>query len=278
MSLSSLRRISREDLQGAPAWVDPLLTAQNEFQEEATASLGRDLLVGRFADYELVHGVESPPIKCPIGKIPRGISAVQCRGITVNSAGKSTGLMYTLGVARLDWRPLQSKPNEPPRVAVTAYFAPPAGDITVTRITDQVVADNTNTAISFTASEYMFGGLSWTIGTPTKVICASAGRVEICYHYLWDANATGIRQSYVYDGGAVNNAYSADDPGADIISLGRTDMISVAAGGFLEVIMYQNSGAPLSMLGATRAAFSARYVAPPVGTRGRVTLRFDGGQ
>ena len=83
--LSSLRRISREDLQGAPEWVEPLLQASNEFQEQATSSLGRDLLVGRMVQADLVHATEKI-LKNPYGNALQGVSAVRCIGLSVDSA------------------------------------------------------------------------------------------------------------------------------------------------------------------------------------------------
>ena len=121
--LSSLTRISRQDLQGAPDWVDPLLQASNEFQEQATASLDRDLLVGKFVDADLVDAVESI-IKSPFGStMPIGVSNVRCQGLETDASGKSTGGLFTLGVLRLDWRPLQGKPGEDAKIGATAYFS-----------------------------------------------------------------------------------------------------------------------------------------------------------
>lgn len=278
ISLSSLRRVSREDLQGAPDWVDPLLTASNEFQEQATAALERPLLTGVLDTYDFVHGVEQI-IKSPLGVMPSGVSDVRCRGVTVDSAGKPTGAFYTLGVARLDWRPVQSRPGEPIRVGVTAYFAPPYGDISIERTTNQAINSAASTAVQWESSSRELGDLSWDSGANTKIVCASAGRVGIHHLIPWASAAAGLRDTSVRLTGAGGQYYGeVVAPGGNFVILLGYAELNVVAGDYIEAYAYQDSGAPLNITASTsRCYMSARYVAPTVGTRGRVTLRFDGG-
>lgn len=275
ISLSSLRRVSREDLQGAPDWVDPLLTASNEFQEQATAALERPLLTGVLDTYDFVHGVEQI-IKSPLGVMPSGVSDVRCRGVTVDSAGKPTGAFYTLGVSRLDWRPVQSRPGEPIRLGVTAYFAPPYGEIAVERTTDQSIPNATQTAVQFSSASMQYGGLSWSSGANTRVTCANAGLLDVRVRYLFYSAAGGARQASVAINGSLVWRAESVIPGGDYAAASSADLITVAANDYLEASVSQSSGGPLSLV-ANRVSVTARYVAPPVGTRGLVTLRFDGG-
>lgn len=275
ISLSSLRRVSREDLQGAPDWVDPLLTASNEFQEQATAALERPLLTGVLDTYDFVHGVEQI-IKSPLGVMPSGVSDVRCRGVTVDSAGKPTGAFYTLGVARLDWRPVQSRPGEPIRVGVTAYFAPPYGDISLERTTNLAITNATLTAVQFSSASVQTGGLSWTSGANTRLVCAHAGTIALTSRYAFDTAAAGYRQCYINRTGVTSYFAESLIPGGSYAGASGAEEITVASGDYLELIVAQTSGGNLNLI-ADRVRMAARYVAPTVGTRGRVTLRFDGG-
>ncbi len=122
--LSSVPRLSRDDLQGAPEWVEQLLQVSNEFQEQATARLNKDLLVGAFSPYDLKHNTEVL-VKNPFGsKAPAGVSIVKCDGLEVDSSGKPTGKLYTLHAQGLNWRMVQTQPGQPQRVGVTARYAP----------------------------------------------------------------------------------------------------------------------------------------------------------
>lgn len=121
--LSSLSRLSRDDLAGAPEWVDTLLQSSNEFQEQATNRINQDLLVGTFDDVELVHAKEKK-VRNPYGSDLQCVTAGKCVGLSVDSAGKPSGGVYTLSTPRIDWRRIQARPGEPEFIGVTAYYQP----------------------------------------------------------------------------------------------------------------------------------------------------------
>ena len=46
MKLSNIRRVAKEELKDAPAWIDPMLTAYNYFMEQTTQALLGQLTYG----------------------------------------------------------------------------------------------------------------------------------------------------------------------------------------------------------------------------------------
>ncbi len=280
--LSSLPRISREDLQGAPAWVDPLLQASNEFQEQATAQINRNLLTGVLGDYKFVHGAELQ-IKNPLGDIPKGISAVRCQGLEVDSSGKTTGKFYDLDVDTLRWRAVQTQPGQPQRIGVTVLFSPPFGSIDVQRTSNFSVAYNSATAMQWTSVLKQYGTtLSWSSGANTKVTCSAAGRVSVSTDLvLYDTAAGGWRETYWKKNGAAP-VYGYDlTPGGVYAATSGSGEVDVSVGDYFELYLFQNQTAAVALNALASSANPIqgiiRYISPPSTATGRVTLRFDGG-
>lgn len=272
ISLSSLRRVSREDLQGAPDWVDPLLTASNEFQEQATAALERPLLTGVLDTYDFVHGVEQI-IKSPLGVMPSGVSDVRCRGVTVDSAGKPTGAFYTLGVSRIDWRPVQSRPGEPIRVGVTAYFAPTS--------TSGYVGESSRSAIASASAV----SLTTTTAADVTSISLGAGEWDISGLIINGGSPTGFTEF----GGAVNTTSanigtSGDNQGLCVLAGGIPTITSISVPPRRYTLTTTTSvylvaravftGGTCTAYGRIEAVRAQDY---STGLRGKITLRFDGG-
>jgi hypothetical protein len=277
-SLSSLTRLSREDLQGAPDWVEPLLTATNEFQEQATASLDRRLLVAEHAKVELVHGVEAR-VQNPFGSGLIGVEDVRCIGLEVGSDGRPSGGVYTLGVGRLDWRHIQSRAGEPSMIGVTAYFAPPHGRVDLRRTTAQTIANDENTAIQWTTQTAAIGEMSHsTSSNPDRITCAKAGVVLVTATATFASNTTGVRNAFLSpdSGTTVYALTSITPPGVTPVQMHA--QVPVTVGQVLRAYVYQNSGGNLDLAATSNfTTLQARYVEAATTTRGRITLRFDGG-
>lgn len=276
ISLSSLRRVSREDLQGAPDWVDPLLTASNEFQEQATAALERPLLTGVLDTYDFVHGVEQI-IKSPLGVMPSGVSDVRCRGVTVDSAGKPTGAFYTLGAARLDWRPVQSRPGEPIRVGVTAYFAPTStsgyvGERVVSYVTTGAPVTIAATATAQDVTSISLTPGSWDVTGELGFLVATGGAWTYAAGSVNDTSAT------------ISTLYADRSVEVGSPVLGVTSYVTIASVRFdvtTTTTIYLVAREDFAGGPAVHYAFgrlsAVRAKEYSTGLRGRVTLRFDGG-
>lgn len=283
--LSSLRRLSREDLQGAPEWVEQLLQASNEFQEQATSSLGRDLLVGTTETFELKHATERI-VKNPYGDGLDGVSAVRCIGLNVDSSGKLTGTTYALAHPRLSWRHIQARPGEDARIGVTAYYAPPDG-LAILRY-DAATAFMTNAAntpVPWDTNEVVRGALSHsTSSNQSRIVCAESGVVSVDYSLSIEGNV-GVYHfySWIAPSGASGRRYGLENRVADMGGFDEewqsgAATFPVTAGDYIEVLVYQDTGGARAV-GSTnnKPKMSVRYVDPPISTTGRVTLRFDGG-
>ena len=272
VSLSSLRRVSLEDLQGAPPWVEPLLTASNEFQEQATAAIERPIVTGLLETYEFVHGVEQI-IKSPLGAMPAGVSPVKCRGVTVDSAGKPTGAFYALATPRIDWRPIQTRPGEPVRVGVTAYYSPLSTSGYVGESSRSAIASGsavsltTTTAANVTsiilgAGEWDICGLIVNGGSPTG-FTEFSGAVNTTSENI---GTSGDNQSLCVLAGGIPTITSVTVPSRRYTLTTTTTVYLVARAVF--------SGGTCTAYGRIEAMRAKEYA---TGLRGRVTLRFDEG-
>lgn len=92
-------------------------------------------------------------------------------------------------------------------------------------------------------------GAYWSAGAPTRLTIAQTGRYMIRGAITWDTNGTGERYIYIYKNGS-------DVPAADqrpAVSGGNTITASqitlqLAAGDYIEISGYQNSGGNLNAL------------------------------
>lgn len=284
--LSSLRRLSREDMQGAPEWVDQLLQASNEFQEQATGALGRDLLVGTSDTFELKHAAERI-IKNPYGDALEGVEAVRCIGINVDSSGKPTGTTYALAQPRISWRHVQARPGEDARIGVTACFSPPHGNIDVRRNAAQTIAAGAGDPVQFDTSESAAGDLSCdvatTTGTPptnSQIACAKAGKVLVTASATFDTSGAAVKRFWLQ----INNSSSvrwgfSTSTITGYYGVTVSAIVPVAAGDYIQLIASHSDVAGVALLSGADVGprLQARYAEPPSSTTGRVTLRFDGG-
>lgn len=276
--LSSLKRISREDLQGAPDWVDPLLEATNEFQEQATARINRETRV--LQSYKFVHGVEQE-IKNPFdARLPEGIDTVRCQGLEVDSTGKTTGKLYDLSVASVRWRVVQTQPGQPQRLGVTVSYAPPLGAVSVSRNTAQLIPNTTGDFVSYGAMDYSEGSaIAWN--GATRLTFSQAGRVRVTHENAWDDVAGGNYRAQLVLINRATTYYAYQYMAGTLYAiLNSSDEVEIAAGDFVESYVLHDQGAAMSVCAfgdALRSRLHARYVAPPSNATGRVTLRFDRG-
>jgi len=270
--------MSREDLQGAPDWVDPLLQVSNEFQEQATQQLNRNLLTGLLLDYKFVHGVELQ-IKNPLPDIPEGVKDVRCQGLEVDSSGKTTGKFYDLDVATVRWRPIQTQPSQPQRLGVTVLFAPPLGMASVCRTAAYSTPNAVNDPLPYDTTIFSVGAAALDV-TNMGVSCSRAGVVFASYSFEWVASALGTdRKAFLWlNQSTATEIWGRVFHGPTTNAMSGSGLITVAAGDVVGVAHNQNTGGTLAFSGGIRRhKLDVHYVSPTIGTTGRVTLRFDGG-
>lgn len=267
-------RLSLDDMQGT--WEksrETLVASLGDLQDGVVASVNGGLssenTTSTHDNYVLTHNTVAR-IKNPL-KVPCvGIYAVRCIGMEM-SGGKPTRKLYALEKPQIDWEPADAAGDI---LLVTARFPAPEGSISLIRSTAQSIAYNDlDEPVSWSSSVYATGALSFSTDTIT---CAKAGIVQAQYSSLFDTTTGGWRQWWINHSGTVR----ADSliPGGSYAAACGNDEILVAAGDTLKLQVYQNRTAATALdLLASRTRMQVRYVSPPIGTTGKVTLFFYGG-
>lgn len=244
MKLTNIRRIAREDLQSAPAWIDDLLTPLNSAIEQITQALLGQLDIAnndlsRILTQKFTHGVELI-IKNPF---KTGLKPIGMTCITSDSAACIDGFRYTY------------KTNGD--IGVTVTFALPRSDVFLTLSGNQMIANTNDTAIIWTTQQRLSGGLSWSATTnPTRITATIAGKYLFTYSGAFVANAVGNRSFWISKNGV---------KGVTASRFGQTDIINNGAGGtwesagsgivdmavndFVELWCWQNSTGNLNIQG-----------------------------
>jgi hypothetical protein len=281
--LTSIPRVSRDDLQGAPEWMDQYLQVANEFQEQATNRLNKDLVVAKFFDLELTHG-EEKPIKNPFDQtIPNGVSHVACQGVEVDSSGKPTGKLYPLGVARLDWRVIQTRPGQPQRLGITAHYDLEHSEpcLIKTKSGNQSINNNTETALTgFDTTTYSRGSVITDNGSVFTV--SEAGTYQVHLQLQWAGGGVTYSALETYlnvTGGSAYylNTFSPVTYG-NAPSTVVSGVVRLAAGGSFTPYGYQTNAATAArnVTGGTDGTRIMIHRLHNDSTpRARVRLRFD---
>lgn len=98
----------------------------------------------------------------------------------------------------------------------------------------------------------------WASGSPTKLTCKQAGTYETNAFLDWGANAVGVRTVWIRLNGTTHIAGSSETPLATGTPQSCSSLIDLAAGDYLEVTGFQNSGGNITPAGF----FSAVRVSP----------------
>ncbi len=134
MKIQSRGELSLEAMQDAPEgeWLRTFLADYNDLKRQVVATT-KVLTFGDNTPYreksiELVHGVETEILSPLEGSRMRvkSVCSLQVDGLTLDASGKSTGVVYPLGLlSPIAWRPSDSAG----KVIVTAKFdiTPSAG-------------------------------------------------------------------------------------------------------------------------------------------------------
>jgi len=114
---------------------------------------------------------------------------------------------------------------------------------------NQSIPNNNVTTLSFSTVTFDQGAF-WNIANPDRLTISIPGVYWIGGAVEFAANANGVRAIGIRLGGATIIAWSLiDNPGAaPQPSMGISTLYPLVAGNYLEIIVYQNSGAPLNSL------------------------------
>lgn len=170
----------------------------------------------------------------------------------VDSAGSSV---------KLTLDDLKTFVNTDPSVAPSSE---PYRGARVRRTSDQAIANNTATVISWQAEDRDTDGL-WSVGVPTKfVIPAGVTKIELAGNGIFASNATGQRQAYFTKNGAtVSGSPNFSGPGLSGASIRfnlTSDVIDVVEGDEFEFVAFQTSGGSLNMTAGTSLWFAIKVI------------------
>jgi len=121
--------------------------------------------------------------------------------------------------------------------------------IDVVRTTAQSIPDNSWTAISFDtirSEEKPATSSQWSSGSPTRLTCRLPGRYLIVASVRFAGNSTGGRGINIKVNGAWKMAVLVPPPGTLETIISISDIISLQTDDYVEVFVYQNSGAALN--------------------------------
>ena len=283
--ITAAAELTRDELKDAPdeEWIDTLLEKDNQLGRQVVSNINQNLPFLNCPTSKLndplvmVHGVPLT-IKNPLNTPIRSVMAVACIGLSVDSTGKPTRGTYNLGLPQIEWHPSGKQDGS---VVVTANFPPPTGSIIAYRnaaLSQSVAASS----LAFdTVESQGVGGLSLSSGS---ILCASAGIVQGSFVVAWTLSILGTFRYAHFQKNAVGSLYGLSVLGpmgaaGTATTNNGTGRIPVAAGDVINVRTGQDSGGALALEVATqRVRVDAQYVAPPVGTTGKVTLFFAGGE
>jgi hypothetical protein len=139
-------------------------------------------------------------------------------------------------------------------LTLEALVSPPAAS--VGRTASQAVANNTSTTVAFTAESFDSADLHDNATNNTRLTTPVEGLYQVSANVKWGGvNPNGSRSLNVLKNGVteLEDARSAFD---GVLSQSVSGLLSMSAGDFVEVQVFQDSGAALSILAPPGLAFS----------------------
>lgn len=138
--------------------------------------------------------------------------------------------------------------------------------VSATRTSNQSIATGTPTALTWNATDvFDTDSMHDTSSNTSRITFTHAGVYHITASIAWDVNNAGLRQTWLnLNGAATALDYGVDNaPSATKESYGRvTALYKASASDYVEVMVNQNSGGNLNVLG-TSATLSSGSVSAP---------------
>lgn len=133
------------------------------------------------------------------------------------------------------------------------------------RTTSQTITTGTDTAITFEAVD-ADPLTSWSAGSPTRLTVVAAGRYLATGTIRFASNATGYRQGSIVLGGAtvIGRVILPTVSGNSVEFAVVSSAVTLAAGNYLELNVWQNSGGNLDVLADTNysTSLTLTYLGP----------------
>lgn len=244
MKIDNVKRIAREDLEGAPEWIDQLLDPLNNAFEQFTQTLRGQVDIAnntfvRKITQKVTDNVEVI-IKNPFEK---GLKPIGVVPIVSDSPYVVTGTRY-------DYK-------TDGQLGVTFTFGLAPSYIFLTRSANQLIPNAANTAIIWDTQQNNSGLFSWAAaGTPTRIVATTDGTYVFDYSVAFEPNVTGKRMCFIAKNGNVGATAQrfgqfdlVTNIAAENWTASGSALVTMAANDYIEVYCYQDSAIGLNALG-----------------------------
>ncbi len=284
MSVVSASELSREALTDAPEgeYINVMLENSNSFVRQTVKAFRRGITTEDNTPntekvLNLTHDVEvevANPMDVPV----KGIYALQCEGLTLDSMGAPTGAVYSLNKPHISWRPT-GKESGSVYVKATYDLNHTGESMEMTRTTDQELSSGEEGPVIWTSTEHSIGsGITHSGGTFT---CAEAGVYLVTFQVHINGGNFIIAEAWIQSNSKRYGQEYNGDPSIEAFLRNMSFPITVSAGGTIYCVVYQDDGAlgiryiDGTSLNKARVSVQRLYNATvPVG---RINLFFYGG-
>jgi len=114
----------------------------------------------------------------------------------------------------------------------------------------QTLANATLTTLAFNSERFDTDGMHDNVTNNSRLTCKTAGKYQITGQVRFAANATGVRAAYIRLNGVTYIAVSGR-PSASAVNINDivvTTLYDLAINDYVEILVYQNSGATLDVV------------------------------
>jgi hypothetical protein len=136
--------------------------------------------------------------------------------------------------------------------------------VKVYRTTNLSVTSATPTTVGWDAEAFDTNSLHDNVTNNSRLTAAIAGKYCVYNEAQWDTSATAnYRYANLYKNGSVAGVFGVANPNAGIGAVVTSSLIiALAASDYLEIVVAQDTGAALNLLGGTEAnsSFGMFYI------------------
>jgi len=127
---------------------------------------------------------------------------------------------------------------------------------------NQAVSNATVTNVTFEAEQFDTNSFHDNVTNNTRITIPSgyAGKYQINGYLLYQGNATGDRDFYIYVNNTDYYGYNIAKANATAINLQNSIILNLAVGDYLEIKTFQDSGGNLNLLSGINCGFSVGYL------------------
>ena len=129
-----------------------------------------------------------------------------------------------------------------------------------------VIGTGSLIALAFDTETYDTDGIHSLVANTERLTCQTDGKYFICGNIAWGGNTTGVRFVGIRLNGGSWLATEEYEPESTVeASQCVTDIWNLSVSDYVELVVYQDSGGNLNLLGATTAQYSPEFMMQRIG-------------